>query len=298
MMSYHGPMTFAPTLAPHARTLRLPNGLTIACADAGRENSSAVLLVHGLQDEADTWRHAIEPLAQHHRVVAVDLPGFGRSDKPKRRYTMRFFADTLLAVLDALHIASAHFVGNSLGAMICDWVAMRHPERVARLTLVDGTAVITQPPPTPRPSLSQMLFPDRADRRFFAALRRAPDDAYATLTPYYADLAALPEPDRTFLYRRVNERVWDEAQRTAALSTRSALLPFLLWNGRRLRSGAAALRTPTTVIWGAHDHILNPINGRARAALQAGARYIEIAGCGHLPQQERPAEFVRAVLDA
>jgi len=297
-MNYSGPMQFAPTLAHAARRLRLPSGLTLAYLDAGAADASAVLLVHGMQDEADTWRHVVQPLAQTHRVVAVDLPGFGRSDKPHRRYDVPFFAATLLALLDALHIERAHLVGNSLGAMICDWIAMRRPERVTRLTLVDGTAVITQPPPTPRPTLAHLLFPDRADRRYFEALRHAPEDAYATLTPYYANLAALPEEDRRFLFQRVNERVWDEAQRVAALSTRSALLPFLMWNRSRLRADAAAMRVPTMVIWGTQDRILPAENGRARAALQPGARYLQIGGCGHLPQQERPTELVQALTSA
>lgn len=296
-MTYSGPMQFAPSLACAARRLRLPSGLTLAFLDAGAADAPAMLLVHGLQDEADTWRHVVQPLAQSHRVVAVDLPGFGRSDKPRRRYDVPFFAATLLALLDALHIEKTHLAGNSLGAMICDWIAMRRPERVTRLTLIDGAGVITHPPSAPRPSLAQMLFPDRADRRFFEALRRAPEDAYATLRPYYANLAALPEDDRRFLFQRVNERVWDEAQRVAALSTRSALLPFLLWNRSRLRAGAAAMRLPTMVVWGARDHILSPENGKARAALQPGARYVEIADCGHLPQQERPTELVKALTD-
>lgn len=294
-MSYSTPMRFAEALIPFANEFTLPDGTRLACLDsAGDCAGDPVLLVHGLQDEADTWRHIFTPLTRMRRIVAPDLPGFGRSDKARRRYDMQLFTGSILALLDALHIERAHLVGSSLGAMICEFIALHHPQRAASLTLIDGTLIITRPPPTPPGAILRMLFADYFDRRFFNALRRAPDDAYATLQPYYANLSGLPAADRQFLFQRVNERVWDEGQRRAALSVRATLTPFLLRNGARMRAIAARSTVPTTIIWGARDHILSSANGRTRADLQHTARYVEINDAGHLPHQENPG----AVLDA
>jgi pimeloyl-ACP methyl ester carboxylesterase len=295
-MTFTETMRFSEVLAPFAQSRTLVNGLRVSYVDSAPESkATTTLLVHGLQDEADTWRHIVVPLSHSHRVVALDLPGFGRSDKPRRSYDLPFFAETVLALLDSLHIERAHLVGSSLGAMICEYIADQFPSRAHSLTLIDGTLVIHKPPPTPPGAILRMLFADYFDRKFFAELRNAPNDAYASLRPYYADLDAMPAADRDFLYQRVNERVWDERQRKAALSTRSALTPFLLRNTYRLRAAAARLTLPTTVIWGTLDAILSPVNGSARAALQPGARLVEIPEAGHLPHQERPQKVLEVL---
>ncbi|MCX6019542.1 MAG: alpha/beta fold hydrolase [Chloroflexi bacterium] len=295
-MNYTDPMRFADALAPFAHSVTISNGTHVTYADsAPASHMETVLLVHGLQDEADTWRSVFTPLARSHRVVAPDLPGFGRSNKPHRRYDIGFFADSLLALLDTLQIERAHLVGNSLGAMICEYLALTQPARAHSLTLVDGTLIISAPPPTTPGALLRSIFADWFDRRFFAQLRRSPDAAFATLHPYYAALDALPAAERAFLYQRVNERVWDEQQRLAALSTRNSLTTFVLRNTNRMRALATKSTVPTTVIWGASDRLLPRANGVARAALQPGARFFEITNAGHLPHQEQPEAFLQAL---
>jgi len=284
-------MAPAAQLAPYARFIGLPT-LTCHYFEAGAQHRRTLILIHGLQDEADTWRHVFEPLAQTRRVIALDLPGFGRSDKPRRPYDVLFYVRTLLTFMDALKVGYADLMGSSLGAMIAETLAITHPARVSRLVLVGGTIHIVERPAV---NLLQYLLLPVYDRRYFESLRRSPQAAYDSLRPYYADLDALPQADRDFLYRRVNERVWDEPQRLAALSIQIRLPWFLMFRARWLAQRIPTMPAPTLVIWGEQDRVLPISNGIVRAALQPGARLVRVAGAGHLPHQEQPSAMLGAL---
>jgi len=101
-------------------------------------SSAPLLLVHGLGDEADTWRHVLPALATQRRVLALDLPGFGRSDKPDAAYTVPWYAAVLGELLDTLQVERVAVAGHSLGAITCHWLAMEQPARVERLALLAG----------------------------------------------------------------------------------------------------------------------------------------------------------------
>src|SRR3990170_7223479 len=108
----------------------------------------AVVLVHGLGAFAESWRHTLAALAARATVLALDLPGFGASAKPRTRYRLGYFAGALNGFLDALGIRQASLVGHSLGAAISLTYALTHPSRVERLALVGGVVPgFSYPPP-------------------------------------------------------------------------------------------------------------------------------------------------------
>lgn len=255
-----------------------------------------MLLVHGLQDEADSWRHVFEALAQHYRVIALDLPGFGRSTKGKLKYGVPLYVNVVLGLMDALKIDNTALVGNSLGAMVCEMVALTHPERISQLVLVDGTIRIVAQATGPRSSPIKRLLILLNDKRYFEQLRKNPQAAYDTLYPFYGDLANMPQADRDFLFQRVNERVRDEWQRQASLAVQMSFVPFFAFKAPKLVGRIATLQVPTMVIWGDPDHIVPIRNGEERAKIQPDAKWVAIPGGGHLPHQEKPEEFLRAVL--
>jgi pimeloyl-ACP methyl ester carboxylesterase len=275
-----------PELAPHARQIHLPrNKLSLYLYDAGAADAAPLLLIHGLGDEADTWRHLIPSLSARYQVLAPDLPGFGRSDKPERSYTLSFFQETLMELLDELGIARATLVGHSLGGAIAQSLALAHPERVAGLILIGGSLVAR----SQRIGLATMLFliPGLGEWSY-NRLRRDPDAAYGTLRPYYSDLDRLPEADRAFLYQRVNERVWSDGQRRAFLSTFRHLARALPAQQRAIPARLAALALPTVGVWGERDQV-NPVeNGRVLVELQPSARLVVVPGAGHNVHQEDP----------
>jgi pimeloyl-ACP methyl ester carboxylesterase len=284
------PMPPAAAITHLSRTLTLEPGLRIHYYEAGAPSAPPLVLIHGLGDEADTWRHVLEPLAATYRVIAPDLPGFGRSSHPRRAYSLGFFARTLAQLLAGLGVERATLVGSSMGAAIAQRIALGQPDRVTRLVLLDGALPVGQsgrPPAT----LWWFLTPGVGELAY-TSLRRSQDQAYATLRPYYADLDALPEQDRAFLRERVWARVWSSGQRRAFLSTLRWLAVERVLRARELRARLAGLHVPTLLVWGEHDQVVARAEGEALAALLPNARLELIAGAGHLPQQERPAEVV------
>lgn len=279
-------------LAPLSRTKTLDSGLCLHYYEAGSSFASPLVLIHGLGDEADSWRHVLRPLAESHRVIALDLPGFGRSGHPKRAYTLTFFARTVAQLLAALGIERATLVGSSLGAAVAQRLALGRPDLVERLVLSDGVLPVESGRPTG--ALWMFLIPGIGEA-MYASLRRSQDEAYATLRPYYGDLDALPAADRAFLRQRVWARVWSNSQRRAFLSALRWLAIDRVFRAGDLRARLAGLSTPTLLIWGEYDHIVAQAEGEATAALLPDARLEVIRSAGHLPHQEHPAEFVAAL---
>lgn len=294
MNIYQQPMLPWPRLEAYARSVRLAtSGLTIHTYDTGEGAALPLLLIHGLGDDADTWRHLIAPLSAQRRVIAFDLPGFGRSDKPDRAYTIPFFQDTLLELLDTLSIQRATLIGHSLGALIAHAVALNHPERLERLILIGGSLVAG----TQKLELSTLLFllPMLGEWQY-NNLRKDPAAAYRSLDAYYSHLERLPEADRAFLFQRVNERVWSDVQRRAFLSTLRNLVRWLPGQQRALPSRLASCAVPTLVIWGEADRIQAVDNGRALVKMQPLARLVVVPGAGHNVQQENPQAVLEAIV--
>lgn len=279
-----------PALAPYARRVQLRSGLTLFLFEAGAPETPPLLLLHGLGDEADTWRHVFLPLAERRRVIAPDLPGFGRSDKPRRTYTLAFLRDTVIELMDALSLQRAALLGHSLGAMIAQLVALEQPARVSELILVAGS--LTTRAARLNAVILQMALPFLGER-MYNALRADPQAAYESLRPFYGNLDALPEADRKFLYQRVNERVWSDDQRRAFLS----ILRQLVWvqpgRQRKLETRLATLTVPTRAVWGDRDAVNDIESGRALIAIQKGATLTVLPSVGHQVQQEAPQEVLK-----
>ena len=244
-------------------------------------STTPVILIHGLGDEADTWRHVFPILAKNRRVVAPDLPGFGRS-VAYGRPTIERHAKAVRALLP--ETGKAILVGNSLGAAIAELVAFREPDRVAALALIDGGL------PTGgrfSPELLAALVPGVIERGY-RAWRNNLEGAYRSLDPYYASLDSLPQGDRDFLRARVIERVESESQcRAYGSSFRSYLRTALFrsaWYARRI----AALQAPLLVVWGERDRII-PLSAREPLITRRPDAQAEtVPESGHLPHQERP----------
>ncbi|WP_018466826.1 alpha/beta fold hydrolase [Calidithermus timidus] len=282
-----------PILEPHRREVQA-GSLRLFLYDAAPQKPSPLLLLHGLGDEADSWQRLIPLLAPHRRVIAPDLPGFGRSDHPHRAYTLRFFTQTLRGLLEALFPqgnSGVTLVGSSLGAAIALRFALEHPERVERLFLLDGPALRGRL----NPRLLLFLLPVLGER-LYNSFRRDQDLAYASLRPYYHDLEALPSELQTFLRERVWERVWSDEQRRAYFSTYRWLMWQALW-GLFKPQELRKLKIPTTIVWGEQDHIAPADSAGALAEAIPGSRLLMLRNCGHLPQQEKPEELSRLLLE-
>lgn len=114
--------------------------------ETGPEDGAPIVLVHGLGTSAATWRHNMGRLATCGRVLAVDLPGFGRSDTPRSALCADQLALVLAAWCRRMALDRARFVGHSLGGEVCLWLASRHPELVEALVLAGSTGATNCPP--------------------------------------------------------------------------------------------------------------------------------------------------------
>lgn len=121
--------------APRVRRV-LAEGVRTFYLEAGPADGPPVVLLHGLGATSASFLPTLHDFAADHRVIAIDLPGFGESDKPVRPLRPAFFARHVVALLDALSIGRAHLVGNSMGGRIALEVGLRTPDRVDRLALL------------------------------------------------------------------------------------------------------------------------------------------------------------------
>jgi pimeloyl-ACP methyl ester carboxylesterase len=263
-------------------------------AKAGSDKC-AIVLIHGLGDEADSWRHLIPLLnTEGHRVLAPDLPGFGRS-VCRGMANLRRHGD---AVLDLLALCArperpAVLAGNSMGALVAEGAAFARPDLVKALILMDGCIPMEG---KLHPSLVFQGIP-LLGCRHYRSLRRRPEEAYGSLRPYYFDFEALAEADRDFLRQRVMARVESRSQERAYFNS----LRSLIWANRAAASDyqrqLAAWPGRLSLIWGAGDLILPPATaGRVRNC-RPDAGFSLIQEAGHLPHQEKPRTVAEGMLE-
>jgi len=125
--------------------------------DIGKSNKKdAIIFVHGWTCNADFWKESLNAFPDH-RVIAVDLPGHGKSEKPKVNYTMEFFARSIDAVMQKAKVRRAVLVGHSMGTPVIRQFYRVFPERTRGLVIVDGAL---------RPYLNSDVF-----EKFFAPIR-------------------------------------------------------------------------------------------------------------------------------
>lgn len=292
---YQQPMQAWPSLAPYGKQSNIEfNGLSLFYFEAGAEHDQTILFVHGLGDEADTWRHVFLHLAESFHVIAPDLPGFGRSTQAHCENTPPCLIGALISLMDQLSIDRAIFIGSSLGGILSHAIGLQHPARVAGLILVGGSLV--QLAPMQDRGLKLMRLPLLGEW-LYTRLRKDPQAAFDSLRNVYYNLDALPKIDRDFLFKRVNKRVWSDRQRKAYFSTLRNLTPWLDKQQKDLVNRLIDLTVPTLVIRGEHDPLFAEDNADAIVALQPSATKAIIAGSGHLPHQEDPECFLKSVIE-
>ena len=280
-------MTPWPSLAPFGKTLSMPGG-ELFYYDNNTNGKPAIILIHGLGDEADSWRHIFPLLAgAGYRVIAPDLPGFGRSNW-KGRISMRSHCRAITQLVSMTGVANAEkpavFAGSSLGAGIAEMVAYQCPHLVKGLILLDGCLPFEFKTDK---AMFLMSLPF-VGKGWYRSFRRNHEAAWKSLYPYYRDLEAMSEADKTFLRERVIARVESANQERGYFSTLRSMNAFFLF--RRRTAVRIGLHAPGKIalLWGEQDRIFPPEKADLLRRLRPDARFILIADAGHLPHQEKP----------
>ena len=249
----------------------------------------ALLLIHGIGDSSDTWRPVVEQLAEHYTVIAPDLLGHGRSEKPKADYSVAGFANGMRDLLTVLEVDRATVVGHSLGGGVAAQFAYQFPDRCERLVLVGSGGVGRTVSPLLRvaavPGVEALmpllgLPPVQFASRLGAALLRAFDTALGRdAEEILAVLDALPNTE-------------------ARMGILRTLRSSVDWHGQAitmLDRAYLAEGVPTLIVWGRRDAIIPLGHGRLIHTVMAGSEFVVFDEAGHFPHHTDPARFVRVL---
>ncbi|MBA2470791.1 MAG: alpha/beta fold hydrolase [Pseudonocardiales bacterium] len=252
------------------------DGLTLAYRSAG--TGPPVLLLHGWPTSSYLWRDVIPQIAQHNRVIAVDLPGFGRSSKPLEGYDFAFFGRVLDGLLSALGVEQLALAAHDLGGPIALHWALHRPGRVTRLALLNTVVY-------PEFSLTAIEFV----RTLLSPARRAG----LTSPQALEDLMRAGVADGATLSSDLIDAVQAPFQSEPARLALAAAGVHLRASGfveiaRLLKT----LTIPVRIIYGAQDRLLPDIAetvARLRDDLPQ-AEVTELPDCGHFVQEDAPVQ--------
>ena len=266
--------------------------------DYGPQNNKdkpLLVLIHGLGDEGDTWRHVIQPLGDAgYRTLALDLPGFGRSVTNKRS-GLTAHRDAVLELAETVAEKNEQcfvLIGSSMGCAIAEAAALVN-NRVKALLLLDGCYPLES---SGSPQVLLMALPF-IGKKWYRSFRTDPERAWQSLFSYYADIQSLSEEDREFLRRRVMDRVCSVSQERGYFSSLRSMIFQGLRSSyyRRIKSWPGKI----AMIWGEKDQVMPKSQAESFIKLRGGntTELFTIPGAGHLPQQEKPAETAEKILE-
>jgi pimeloyl-ACP methyl ester carboxylesterase len=244
----------------------------------------ALVWVHGLSGCWQNWLENLPHFARRHRVIALDLPGFGSSPVPDWEISIPNYGRLLLDFCDAIDVRDCAVIGNSMGGFIAAEATVEQPERFEKLVLVSAAGVSS------------------------VRLRREPTEVAARMIAAGAPIAFKAQ---TRALRRPRARA---LAFSGIFDNPLGLRPELIWEffagGERGESFVEALSSlagyditdrlddvevPTLIVWGAQDHVVPPADALGYQRLIPGSRLEVFDRCGHVPMAERPVRFNRVL---
>jgi pimeloyl-ACP methyl ester carboxylesterase len=266
------------------------NGINVAYIDEGK-GSKTIVMVHGLATNAGFWRYNIAELATKYRVIAVDLPGYGKSDKGVYPYTLTFYADIVSGLVKQLQLGKVYFNGNSMGGQIGFWFYLRHPDQIEKLILTDPAGIehfTAGEKDWFRGFFSRSIIkktPEVTIRSNLAANLYTFDERFEWMVEERARIVKTPEFD-DFAYAVV---------RSVHAMVDEPTDEFL-----------GKINIPTLIIFGEEDGLIpNPVlhGGTSRSVGEKGlrelpnAKLVIIPDAGHISMADQPAAYNKVVMD-
>jgi len=287
-------------------TTRIPlsTGLTLNVQQGGPEDAEPIVFLHGFPESHRTWRAVAPALARDFRVVAPDQRGFGASDRPEgvEHYRTERIVEDLIALADALGLGRFTLVGHDWGGAVAWMAALRHPDRIKRLVIVNA----------PHPLVFQKsLIEDegqRAASQYISAFRNPAMEAgiaamgletfYEKTFGSHADLSLVPAEEKAAYLAD-----WSApGALTAMLNWYRASEIFVPRPGEEAEAPAwtslpfPTLHVPTLVVWGLKDKALLPVQLATLGDVVADLRTMATAEAGHFIPWEYP-EFVSSAIE-
>jgi len=252
---------------PPTATFASVDGARVRYVDVGQ--GPPVVLIHGFASSLETWDLLIPELSKTHRVIAMDLKGFGWSDRPEGDYSPKAEAHLVLRLLAARGIEKAAFVAHSWGSSVALELALAAPERVSRIALYDAWVYEEQLPT-------------------FFVMSRAGGVGEALFSMYYNERAdermSLAFFDKTLVSEPLAEAVERSLERPGTVAAALAGV-----RGMHYTDVATRYRTidkPTLLLWGREDVVTTLPFGERLSRELPHARLVVYPRCGHFPMLE------------
>ncbi len=230
-----------------------------------------LVLVHGLGGDADQWAFCFEALSAAHRVIAVELLGFGRSDKPPAPYRIATFVEMLDGFLSALAVPRASLLGHSLGGWIIAALALQSPGKVDRLVLNNSAGID-------------------------AGWRRPPVDLHLSTHAHMREILEAMFFDKRLVTSDLVDLAYAQHLERGDGPTIDSVIETFPLPDEKLERRLGGLKAPTLLLWGEQDALTPLAMAREFERRIPGARLDIIPECGHFPCLEKPAEFSQRVL--
>lgn len=246
--------------------------LNIHYYQGGSPNGETLVLIHGFAADKDNWLRFSRHLTDRYRVIALDLPGFGDSDRPAGSYDVGTQTERLGDILDALGIDQAHLLGNSMGGHIAALFAARYPSRVRSLALF-ANAGIDSPN---KSELYRLLQSGGAN----PLVVRQPEDFQKLLQFVFFEPPYLPESLKRYLGERAMANAAHHDQVFQQLVER--YIP--------LEPELPRIQAPTLLLWGRQDRVLDVSSIDVMQPLLQKPSVMIMDSVGHAPMLERPQE--------
>jgi pimeloyl-ACP methyl ester carboxylesterase len=263
------------------KTVRV-GGMALHYVEAGRADAPPLVLVHGMMSSTHVWSKVRDELARDHRLLMIDLPNHGYSDRDGRfSMSLDDQARLLGGFLDELKIDQASVLGHSMGGGIAASFAAHNPHRVDKLVLADSLSYGFKMPLKARlatmPIIGGFLLKHVYNRGLMADYMRK---------DVYHDASAVAQQDIDTMYAHFDSPTARAAAHRAGLAAKDT---------RALASLIPRIKAPTLVLWGKHDRLLPPALGERLEREIPVARLTLIDGAGHEPMNEQPQAFTAAV---
>ncbi|MHA6493987.1 alpha/beta fold hydrolase [Pseudomonas borbori] len=233
-----------------------------------------LLLVHGLGSSTRDWEYQVAELAKHYRVIALDVRGHGRSDKPRERYSIAGFADDVAALIEHLQLGPVHLVGISMGGMIGFQLGVDHPQLLRTLTVVNSGPEVKA----------------RSPRDYLEIAKRWTLSRLLSLDTIAKALGKLlfPKPEQAELRRKIEER-WPQNDKRAYLASLDAII------GWGVRERLTRITCPTLVVSADRDY--TPVTQKEAYVRELpNARLLVIEDSRHATPLDQPERFNSSLL--
>ena len=277
------------SLIPHAENSDFVqvDGARIHVQEFGDATKPTLLLIHGYTASLYVWKTAAPMLADEgFHVIAVDLLGFGYSDKPSWfDYAISSQARMIARFMNRIGIGRATILGSSYGGAVAATIALDYPERVEKLVLVDTVCNdnLKNHPVLKLAAIrgvGEALAPFLIDSRAYQRHRMR-----GTLSPANHDLIT---DDRVESILR---------PLTNAEGHRALLATSRAWSAERIEHDAHLIHQPTLIIWGEDDKVIPVDDGYRLHDSMLHSRLVILKDCGHVPQEEKSDLFVELVTE-